>query len=148
MNPHCNLCDNYFQESSKLNSHLHSCHNNSFDKYLEASDDIIQVDGNDTLTSIDETDSSILSDSSLSLPQLADQFSSLPTIYSANARSVFPKFNDLVDKLQNSRIDIAQISETWQDLKKKEHNDKIDVLKNRYGYIWYSFARSKYRDEG
>ena len=113
------------------------------------SDGIMQLDGNDTLTSSDEHDSSIHSDtSSLSLPQLADQFSSLPTIYSANARSIFPKFNDLVEKLQNSRIDIAQISETWQDLKKREHNDKIDVLKNRYGYLWYSFARSKYKDDG
>ena len=65
----------------------------------------------------------------MSLPQTGDQFSSLPTVYSANARSIFPKFNDLVEKLQNSRIDIAQISETWQDIKKKEHNDKIDVLK-------------------
>ena len=116
-----------------MNSHLQSYHDNRSDKYLEASDDIIQVDGNDTL---DETASSILSDSSsLGLPQLADQFSSLPTIYSASARSIFPKINDLDDKLQNSRIDIAQISETWQDLKKKEHNDKIDVLKNRFGYM-------------
>ena len=86
--------------------------------------------------------------SSLSIPQTNDQFSSLPTIYSANARSVFPKFKDLVLKLQNMRTDIAQISETWQDLKKKDHNDKIDTLKNNFGYIWYSYARSKYKDDG
>ena len=33
------------------------------------------------------------------------------------------------------RIDIVQISETWQDLKKEEHNEKIDILKNKYGII-------------
>ena len=84
----------------------------------------------------------------MSIPQTDDQFSSLPTIYSANARSVFPKFRDLVQKLQNSRIDVAQISETWQDVKKKDHNDKIDTLKNKFGYTWYSYARSKYKDDG
>ena len=84
----------------------------------------------------------------MSLPQTGDQFSSLPTVYSANARSIFPKFNDLVEKLQNSRIDIVQISETWQDIKKKEHNDKIDVLKFKLGYMWYGYARQKYRDDG
>ena len=50
--------------------------------------------------------------------------------------------------LQNHRIDIAQISETWQDVKKKDHNDKIDFLKNKLGYTWFSFARPKYKDDG
>ena len=84
----------------------------------------------------------------MSLPQTSNQFSSLPTIYSANARSVFPKFRDLIQKLQNSRIDLAQISETWQDLNKKDHNDKIDILINKFGYKWYSYARPKYKDDG
>ena len=86
--------------------------------------------------------------SNLSLPQTSDQFTSLPTIYSANSRSLFPKFDDLVDKLQNSRIDIAQISETWQDIKKHDHNQKIDIIENQYGFKWYSFARPKYKDDG
>ena len=82
------------------------------------------------------------------IPQINDQYASLPTIYSANARSVFPKFNDLIQKLQNHRIDVAQISETWQDTNKKDHNDKISILNNRFGYMWYSYARPKYRDNG
>ena len=83
-----------------------------------------------------------------SLPQTLDQFSPIPTIFSANGRSIFPKFNDLVLKLQNHRIDLAQISETWQDVNKKDHNDKIDILEHKLGYKWYSFARPKYRDTG
>ena len=82
------------------------------------------------------------------MPQINDQFSSLPIIYSTNARSAFPKWNDLTQRLQNSRIDLAQISETWQDIKKKDHNDKIDILENTLGYKWYSFARPKYKDDG
>ena len=86
--------------------------------------------------------------SSLHVPQSSDQYSVLPVIYSANARSIFPKFADLVHKLQNSRVDIGQISETWQDINKNEHNQKIDVLENHYGFKWYSYARAKYRDDG
>ena len=107
---------------------------------------IFQLDGNVTLTSDSDLDDSSGSESSsTSIPQTNDQYSSLPTIYSANARSVFPKFDDLIQKLQNHRIDIGQISETWQDIKKKDHNDKIDVLKNNLGYNWYSFSRPSTR---
>ena len=105
------------------------------------------IDGNVTLPSGD--DSMLSSDlSTISLPQTGDQFSTLPTIYSANARSVFPKFQHLCETLQNSRIDLCQISETWQDINKKDHNDKIERLEKQFGYKWYSFARPKYRDDG
>ena len=43
---------------------------------------------------------------------------------------------------------MAQISETWQDVKKHEHNEKIDILENVLGYKWYSYARPKFRDDG
>ena len=112
---------------------------------------IPQLDGlNDSLpSSITSSDTSILSTSSYSsIPQTNDQFTPLPTIYSANGRSIFPKYIDLSEKLQNHRIDIAQISETWQDINKNEHNDKIDELENNFGYSWYSFARPKYKDTG
>jgi hypothetical protein len=113
----------------------------------EDSFNILQLDGN--VSDISDSDFDAASNHSyMSLPQTSDQFSNLPTIYSANARSIFPKFDDLVDKLENSRIDIAQISETWQDIKKVDHNTKIDKLENHYGYKWYSYARSKYRDDG
>ena len=53
-----------------------------------------------------------------------------------------------MQKLQNSRVALAQISETWQDLKKNDHNEKIDTLENDIGYKWYSYARPKYKDDG
>ena len=108
-----------------------------------------QLDGNVSVTSDSSLNSSFSSNTSFSsLPQTLDQFSPIPTIFSANGRSIFPKFNDLVLKLQNHRIDVAQISETWQDINKKDHNDKIDILEHQLGYKWYSFARPKYRDTG
>ena len=107
---------------------------------------ILQVDGNVSIETLDSSLDSNLSESSL--PQTSDQFSAIPTIYSANARSVFPKFSDLIQKLQNNRVDIGQISETWQDINKSDHKDKLNSLENQYGYKWYSYARPKYRDDG
>ena len=69
-------------------------------------------------------------------------------MYSANARSVFPKLSDLTEKLLNHRIDVAQISESWQDLQNDDHNKKIDILEHRFGYKWYGFARPKIRKDG
>ena len=80
--------------------------------------------------------------------QCETELTSIPTIYSANARSLFPKQNDFIDKLINNRVDVAQISETWQDVTKNDHNLKIDELENKYGYKYYSFSRQKYRDDG
>ena len=45
---------------------------------------------------------------------------------------IFPKFGDLVDILNNYWIDTAKIYETWQDVRKKEHNKKIDSLENQF----------------
>ena len=105
------------------------------------------MDGcNDSLLSSISSNSTRSSVSSLD--QCEDQFSTFPKIYSANARSIFPKLKDLIEKLQNHRIDVAQISESWQDVTKGEHNDKIDMLENRFGFKWYGFARHKYRDDG
>ena len=114
----------------------------------EGSTRILQCDGNDSISSSSSLSSLASSSSSSSIHQVEDQFSALPKIYSANARSVFPKFDDLIKKLLNHTIDVVQISETWQDVNKKEHNDKIDVLENKFGYKWHSFARPKYRDNG
>ena len=92
---------------------------------------------------------SISSSSSVStLVQCSSTNINLPRIYFTNARSIFPKLKSLAEKLQNYSIDIAQISETWQDIHKQEHNDKIDILENRLGYKWYSYARPKYKDDG
>ena len=125
----------------------HSSYHHHYDHLRH--DGIPQFDGNDSFSSL-ESSISASSSSSLvsSVDQCSDQFSSLPTIYSANARSIFPKFRDFTEKLQNHRVDIAQISETWQDVKKQEHNNMIDILENRLGKKWCSTARPKFRDNG
>ena len=110
---------------------------------------ISQLDGNTSqISSVLDTEDSSTSSERSSVYQCEDQFTTLPKIYSTNARSLFPKFDDFTEKLLNYRIDIAQISESWQDVRKKDHNDKIDILEHRFGYKWYSFARPKYRDDG
>ena len=79
--------------------------------------------------------------------QSNDDFDGLPRILATNARSVFPKQDDLIEHLQNHRIDFAHISETWQDINSQDHNDKISDLENIYGYKWFSFARPKYKED-
>ena len=169
---YCNICDANFEKEIRLNIHTSSHHKpgklTSCDKYQptilnsptsathHVAENTFQVNGDTRIPQLDgnasdipDLDSSTSSNlSSMSLPQTSEQFTTLPTIYSANARSIFPKFDDLVDKLENSRVDLAQISETWQDVKKNDHNSKIDRLENQYGFKWYSYARSKYRDDG
>ena len=146
----CYDCDYNTDSCSQTPDHISNNHSNSFNSQenCPSFSCIPQLDGfNDSLpssfTTLDTSTSSISS-----LDQCEDQYSTFPKIYSANGRSIFPKHKDLIEKLQNHRIDIAQISESWQDITKKEHNDKIDELENRFGFKWYSFARKKFRDDG
>ena len=41
-----------------------------------------------------------------------------------------------------------RFNKSWQDLKNDDHNNKIDILENRFGYKWYGFARSRVRNDG
>ena len=72
---------------------------------------ISQLDGNTSqISSVLDTEDSSTSSEGSSVYQCEDQFTTLPKIYSTNARSLFPKFDDFTEKLLNYRIDIAQIS--------------------------------------
>ena len=82
-----------------------------------------------------------------SFVQCNDAFDGLPRILATNARSVFPKQDDLIEHLQTHRIDFAHISETWQDINSQDHNDKISELENIHGYKWFGFARPKYKED-
>ena len=116
-------------------------------------DIIPQLDGHNSFTSsVDSTNSSfstsILSNSSNeSFLQSNEAFNSMPRILATNARSIFPKYVDLIEHLQMHRIDFAQISETWQDTSCKDHNDKISELENKYGYKWLGCSRPKYKED-
>ena len=137
---HPNLNPDKRKSENKHSSNIHI--NSSYEN-------IPQLDGN---VSNDTLDSSSLGTSietlSITDEHCSDHLNTLPRIYSANGRSIFPKFADLIEKINNHRLDIIQISETWQDVNKDDHKHKIDILENHYGFKWYSFARSKYRDDG
>ena len=114
---------------------------------------IPQLDGYNSCSSL--SDSSVI-DSSLSSSfcssdesyiQTNEAFDDMPRVLTTNGRSIFPKFNDLIDHLQKHRIDIGQISETWEDISSKNHRDKIELLENKYGYKWLSFSRPKYKED-
>lgn len=113
---------------------------------LLGTNNILQVDGNDTLNSseasLDDSDDEVIDE------QSAEQYEQIPKIYFTNARSIFPKFSDLVEKLIHHRIDVTQISETWHDVTNDDHKHKIDILENKLGFKFYSIARQKFRDDG
>ena len=137
----CYIIENNVHNKTSTKNKIHHC--------FRRPSKIPQTDGNISLLSSSSMNSSILSSSSVStLVQCSSTNINLPRIYFTIARSIFPKLKDLAEKLQNNSIDIAQISETWQDIHKQEHNDKIDILENRLGYKWYSYARPKYKDDG
>ena len=81
---------------------------------------------NDSLSSSDDT--LVNSDEDTIDEQIAKQYDHIPRIYFTNARSVFPKFLDLTEKLIHHRIDVTQISETWHDVTKDDYKHKIDIL--------------------
>ena len=114
-------------------------------KHNDHNNNMQQLDGNDSVeTDLETSRDTILTGDD----QCSDDFSKIPKIYSANARSLFPKYNHFIEKLVNNRFDVVQISETWQDVNKHEHNQKIEELENKLGFKYYSFARAKYRDDG
>jgi hypothetical protein len=71
-----------------------------------------------------------------------------PVVMTPCCPLISPPSHFLKVALRNSSIDLCQISETWQDINKKDHNDKIEWLEKQFGYKWYSFVRPKYRDDG
>ena len=153
MNDNCSKSEHahslYYSEE---NNHAHIPKKAIYSYSENTSDQLskmLQVDGNDSLSST-SSDVTISSSSSLSssIVQSESQYSALPKLYSVNARSIFPKFDDMVEKLLNHTIDVLQISETWHDVHKQGHNDKIDILEHRYGFKWHGFARPKYRENG
>ena len=53
---------------------------------------------------------------------------SIPIISVYNARSLFPKINSLATDMHERKTDVTFISEIWEKLEKKKHQQKIEEL--------------------
>ena len=95
----CASCSS-LPDSSVCDLSLSSSFCSSDDSFIQ------QHDGNDFSHTSDGNFSNDTSEDE----QCEDQFSTIPRIYSANARSIYPKFDDFIEKLVHHRVQIAQIS--------------------------------------
>ena len=73
---------------------------------------------------------------------------SLPKIMVTNHRSVFPKFNHLVDELLECEVHVGIHSEIWEDKEKIEHKHKIEEALELHGIMYISNPRPKRRGGG
>ena len=73
---------------------------------------------------------------------------SLPNIMVTNHRSVFPKFNSLVDELIECEMHVGIHSEIWEDKEKPEHQHKVEEALEIHGILYISNPRPKRRGGG
>ena len=55
-----------------------------------------------------------------------------------NHRSIFPKFNSLVDELLECEMNVGLHSEIWEDKEKIEHKEKIEEALELHGILYIS----------
>ena len=70
---------------------------------------------------------------------------SLPSIMVTNHRSIFPKFNSLVDELLECDVKVCLHSEIREDKEKNEHKEKIEEALELHGILYISNPRPKRR---
>ena len=72
----------------------------------------------------------------------------LPNIMIANHRSIFPKFNSLIDELTECEMHIGLHSEIWEDKENVDHKNKVEEALELHGIEYISNPRPKRRGGG
>ena len=73
---------------------------------------------------------------------------SLPNVMVTNHRSIFPKFNNLIDELIECKMHLGIHSEIWEVKDKDSHKDKIEEALELHGLKYISNPRRKHRGGG
>ena len=73
---------------------------------------------------------------------------SLPNIMVTNHRSIFPKFQSLIDELIECEMHVGIHSEIWEDKEKPEHKNKVEEALELHGILYISNPRPKRRGGG
>ena len=105
--------------------------------------DLIQLDGNDSVSSIESESES---ETSLISPTISghDKISTaqyLPVVAAYNMRSLFPKIDNLKTDILERQIDVGFFSEIWQKAENKKHQSEIEIMIEKEGLKHISTAR-------
>ena len=73
---------------------------------------------------------------------------SLPNIMVTNHRSIFPKFNNLVDEIIENEMHLGLHSEIWESKENKDYTNKIEEALELHGIKYISTNRKDRREEG
>ena len=73
---------------------------------------------------------------------------SLPNLMVTNHRSIFPKFNSLIDELIECEMHLGLHYEIWEVKEKKEHKNKIEEAFELHGILYISNPRPNRRGGG
>ena len=73
---------------------------------------------------------------------------SLPNVMVTNHRSIFPKFNNLVDEILEKQMHLGIHSEIWQDKEKAAHANAIEEALEIHGIQYISTPRPNRRGGG
>ena len=73
---------------------------------------------------------------------------SLPNIMVTNHRSIFPKFNSLIDELIECEMHLGLHSEIWESKENLDHKNKIEEALELHGILYISNPRPKRRGGG
>ena len=73
---------------------------------------------------------------------------SLPNVMVTNHRSIFPKFNNLVDELLENEMHLGLHSEIWEDKEKAAHANTIEEALEIHGIQYISTPRPNRRGGG
>ena len=148
--PNSSICSGSLSETLSGSSHL-----SSFLPFANVDisyDDISACDTLFTQGTLDPSVLSITNNSPVHLPppisKKALTAQSLPNIMVTNHRSVFPKFNSLIDELIECEMHIGLHSEIWEEKEKVEHKNKIEEAFELHGILYISNPRPKRRGGG
>ena len=163
--PHCLICDKCFEKQSDLS--MHSVNHSEFNNHS----DILQLDGNLSVTETINPDCSQVANESLVHPSSIPVFISsrtsseapkckrqcfnkvirkdnkllealnLPAFTVYNMRSLWSKINNLAEDIIDRSVDISILSEVWEKKENLKHQASIEEMLELKGIIYISTPR-------
>ena len=108
-------------------------------------DNIIQLDGNVTFA---QNDGELTTPTVRIRQDRIETALNLPVVAPYNMRSLFPKVGNFKTDMLERGIDVAFVSEVWEQSEKKEHANEIERMLEIDGLKYLSHSRPSYKKGG